>query len=229
MRSVISKLKKEELENIFFEVLNAYSTPAFGTLPKSEIDLVILEAMINCKHIDDEPTTYELVSKLKITNTKAKKLIYERELRKYNLSELDEKAREVLSNPLIQKEGDLFLFEIDNPLLIDHIKNRLRTLGHLSDGSYSSSIIRLTSNGMKALVQYYITEDITQVEHKLATKGLEQTTIKGFVSALVKKIGRKFADDTGEEVAENIKEYLLPLFTDINDEYLSKVKEFFDE
>ena len=123
----------------------------------------------------------------------------------------------------------MLLFEIDNPLLIDHVKNRLKILGHLSDGSFSSSIIKLSSNAMRELVVYYIKDDIKDVERKLALKGIEQSTIKGFISSLLSKVGRKFADDTGEEVAQNIKEYLAPIFVNINDEYLNKVKEFFDE
>ena len=82
---------------------------------------------------------------------------------------------------------------------------------------------------MRELVVYYIKDDIKDVERKLALKGIEQSTIKGFISSLLSKVGRKFADDTGEEVAQNIKEYLAPIFVNINDEYLNKVKEFFDE
>lgn len=225
----LNSLSKEQLEAILLKLLSSYTTPAFGTLPKSEIDLLMLEAMIQCGYIGGEPNTYELVSKLKVTNTKAKKLIYERELRKYDLAKLDKKATEVLSNPIIQKDGDLFLFEVDNPLLIDHIKNRLKTLGHLSDGSFSSSIIKLSSTAMKELVKHYIKDDVSIVERKLASKGIEQTTIKGFVSSLVNKLGRKFADDTGEDVVKGIKYYLGPLFEEISDEYLDRVKGFLSE
>ena len=229
MKQLLQTLEKDNLVKILTDIFTSYTTPAFGTLPKSEIDLVLLDAIIKSGYISSEPNGYELVSKLKITNTKAKKLIYERELRKYDLTQLDNKAKEVLSNPIIQKEGNLFLFEIDNPLLIDHLKNRLKILGHLSDGSFSSSIIKLSSNAMRELVVYYIKDDIKDVERKLALKGIEQSTIKGFISSLLSKVGRKFADDTGEEVAQNIKEYLAPIFVNINDEYLNKVKEFFDE
>jgi hypothetical protein len=229
LKQLLQTLEKDNLVKILTDIFTSYTTPAFGTLPKSEIDLVLLDAIIKSGYISSEPNGYELVSKLKITNTKAKKLIYERELRKYDLTQLDNKAKEVLSNPIIQKEGNLFLFEIDNPLLIDHVKNRLKILGHLSDGSFSSSIIKLSSNAMRELVVYYIKDDIKDVERKLALKGIEQSTIKGFISSLLSKVGRKFADDTGEEVAQNIKEYLAPIFVNINDEYLNKVKEFFDE
>ena len=191
MKQLLQTLEKDNLVKILTDIFTSYTTPAFGTLPKSEIDLVLLDAIIKSGYISSEPNGYELVSKLKITNTKAKKLIYERELRKYDLTQLDNKAKEVLSNPIIQKEGNLFLFEIDNPLLIDHVKNRLKILGHLSDGSFSSSIIKLSSNAMRELVVYYIKDDIKDVERKLALKGIEQSTIKGFISSLLSKVGRK--------------------------------------
>ena len=139
------KINKNELVDIFSSLLSSYCQPSFGTLPKSEIDLLMLESLIGIKYISKEPQVYELVSKLKITSTKARKLIYERELRKYNENELDDKVKQILINPIIQKNGDLFLFEVENPLLIDHIKNRLKSLDYLSDGSFSPSIIKLSS------------------------------------------------------------------------------------
>jgi hypothetical protein len=229
MIKLLESLSKKQLETILLKIFSSYTNPVFGTLPKTEIDLLMMEAMIECGYINNEPDTYEIISKLKVTNTKAKKLIYERELRKYDLEQLDKKIIEILSNPIIQKDGNLYLFEVDNPLLIDHIKSKLKILGHLSDGSFSSSIIKLSSTAMKELVRYYIKDDISVVESKLAAKGIEQNNIKGFLSSFLNKLGKKFADDTGEEVVQNIKEYLSPLFVNISDDFLDKVKKILDE
>jgi hypothetical protein len=205
----LAKTNKNELVDILSFLLSSYCQPSFGTLPKSEIDLLMLESLIDIKYISKEPQVYELVSKLKVTSTKARKLIYERELRKYNENELDDKVKQILINPIIQKNGELFLFEVENPLLVDHIKNRLKSLEYLSDGSFSPSIIKLSSKAMNELVKSYIDKkNIKKVERILSKKGIEQPTIKGFVVAGLKKLARKAVDDVGDDMIESTEDFL---------------------
>ena len=95
--------------------------PAFGALPKSEIELLILAALGEIGAISSEPGVYELVSKLRVTRTKARNLIYERELRRLSTTELDSRVKNLLKRPIIQKTGDQFVLEVENPLVSDHL------------------------------------------------------------------------------------------------------------
>ncbi len=40
--------------------------PAFGALPKNEVELIVLNVLEKLRAIDEEPELYEFVSKLKV-------------------------------------------------------------------------------------------------------------------------------------------------------------------
>lgn len=63
-----------------------------------------------------EPQVYELVAKLRVTRTKARNLIYEWELRRSKPQDLDERERELLRKPVIDKTGKHFIIEVENTL-----------------------------------------------------------------------------------------------------------------
>ena len=132
--------------------------PAFGALPKIEVELIFLEALIQLGVIDDEPKVYDLVSTLHITRSRARNLIYERELRRSTTEVLDEKVRELLCNPLIQKNRQ-YLLEIDNPLVSDHLRDKVQKLGYITDGSFSPNIVKLGLDAISALIESYLSQD----------------------------------------------------------------------
>ena len=137
-------------------LLERFLDPAFGALPKSEIELLILGALEEVGAISGEPSVYELVSKLRVTRTKARNLIYERELRRLTLDELDSRVRNLLKRPIIQKAGDQFVLEVENPLVSDHLRSKVQALGHISDGSFSPTIVKLPLDAVVALIEFYI-------------------------------------------------------------------------
>jgi hypothetical protein len=90
--------------------------------------------------VDKHPTIYDLVGKLKVTREKSRKLIYERALRKSSSTDLDLMVIEALKNLILAKDGKFFILEIENPLLLDHLRSQVTKLGFISDGSFSPSI-----------------------------------------------------------------------------------------
>lgn len=216
-------------KEILEKLLTACINPAFGTLPKAEIDLLILEALIDLKVISQNPNSYDLISKLRVTNTKAKKLIYERELRRKTTEQLDEEVKKILTNPIIQKEKDLLLFKIDNPLVIDHIKFRIRDLGYLTDGSFSSNIIKLSTKAFREIVISYMSEDIKIIEKKLSEIGIESKNFRGFFNTLLTKVGKRIGNDIGEELATDLSKYITPLFSEIKENTFNHIKELFKQ
>ena len=65
------QLNKEVLDRFLIQYLN----PAFGALPKQEVELLVLKLLVDLGAVDARPSIYELVSKLKVTRTKARRLI----------------------------------------------------------------------------------------------------------------------------------------------------------
>ncbi|HMN14902.1 MAG TPA: hypothetical protein PKD55_21495 [Bellilinea sp.] len=77
--------------------------PAFGGLPKSEIELLfgLLEKV---GALSQNAGNYELVSKLHITNSKSCRLICQCELRRMSRADLDQRVKQALKRLLRMAE-----------------------------------------------------------------------------------------------------------------------------
>jgi len=128
----LKKAKPEQKDRALSILLEGGLRPAFGALPKREMDLLVLEALIALGYIDKDPQVYDLVQRLRITRSRARALIYDRELRRQDTDSLDAMAIALLKRPLLQAQGYAIALEIENPYLADHIRNRVRSLGHVS-------------------------------------------------------------------------------------------------
>lgn len=199
---------KDALDAFLIEFL----APAFGALPKQEVELLVLRLLTQIGAVSNRPSIYELVSGLKITRAKARRLIYDQELRSRSQQELDNDMRLLLRRPIVQKRGDLFALEIENPLLADHLRARLQEQGHLTDGSFSPSLVTLTLDAMSALIESQISGADKDATFKaLVAAGAPDKTLKGVLKSALKRLGERIADDTGEAVAEEVSHYLGPL------------------
>ena len=194
------------------EFLTSFLDPAFGALPKSEVELLVLRLLAQVGAVSERPSVYELVSKLRVTRAKARRLIYDQDLRCRTQEELDSDIRQLLRKPVIQKRGDSFALEIENPLLSDHLRAKLQTLGHVTDGSFSPSLVTLTLDAMVALIEEQLSKaDRSETFEALVKAGAPDKTLKGVLKSALKKLGEKIADDTGEAVANEVSNYLGPL------------------
>src|SRR5512143_2090654 len=137
-------------------LLEAYTTPAFGVLPKREIDLLVLETLVSVKLLPAEPSIHDLIRTLRITRSRARSLIYDRELRRMGGTDLDAVLKEALRRPLLQKQGDLFALEIENPVVADHLRQKLSDLGYATDGSFSPTVVRLGLDAAVVLLESYL-------------------------------------------------------------------------
>lgn len=209
-------------------LLERFLDPAFGALPKSEIELLILGALEEVGAISAEPVVYELVSKLRVTRTKARNLIYERELRRLTPAELDSRVRSLLKRPIIQKAGDQFVLEVENPLVSDHLRSKVQALGHISDGSFSPAIVKLPLDAVVALIEHYIPmEQRGPIRDTLVAAGAPDTSFKGVLKAVLKKVALKVASDTGEALLDNASEYISPIVDATIGHLADKISEVF--
>lgn len=215
---------KEALDRFLIHYLD----PAFGAIPKQEVELLVLKLLVDLGAVDARPSIYDLVSKLKVTRSKARRLIYDRELRLRTPEELDEDVRAVLRSPVIQKRGENFALEIENPLLSDHLRAKLRTLGHVTDGSFSPSLVTLTLDAMVALLDSQLSDtDKTLTYKALVAAGAPDTTLKGVLKSALKKLGEKVADETGGAVVEEVSDYIGPLIDSSKSAITSAFKSVF--
>ena len=209
IRLAVSAAEEEVVRDALSRLLHGATSPAFGTLTKRELELLLLEAAIAVGFLDQEPTVYAMVRGLRITRSRARSLMYDRELRRQSADSLDVLARRVLSRPLLQNQTYAVALDIENPLLSDHLRDTLRRLGHTSDGSFSPNLIRLTDEAAAALIEYFIpAKDLERVKEALFKAGVKDKSLKGALKAMLRKAASKVASDTGEAIADDLGDFL---------------------
>ena len=161
------------------------------------------------------PEIYELVSELRVTRAKARNLLYESKLRQTSKMELDQELKEILKTPIFLKDNDKIGIEIDNPYLVDHLRAKLKQLNHITDGSFSPELVRLTTDAFITLFESYLPEDSKEdIKQAFVEIGAQaDASLKGVLKGAFKKIGSKIADEAGGQVAESVGEYLEPVLS----------------
>lgn len=212
IKRIINTLPEAHAKAVLAQLLERYLSPAFAALPKNEVELLVLDALEQVGVISADPQVYELVSKLKVTRPKARRLIYDRELRHSSSADLDAKVKALLKRPLLQKQGELFVLEVENPLVSDHLRDKLQQLGYVCDGSFSPSLIKLGLEAITALIADLLSADEQeQVRLALVAAGAPDGSFKGVLKATLKKLASKVAADSGEALLDKAAGYLAPI------------------
>lgn len=212
IKLIINALPEAKAKAVLAQLLERYLTPAFAALPKNEVELLVLDALEQVGAISADPQLYELVSKLKVTRPKARRLIYDRELRHSSSADLDAKVKALLKRPLLQKQGELFVLEVENPLVSDHLRDKVQQLGYVSDGSFSPSLIKLGLEAITALIASLLNAaEQEQVRLALVAAGAPDGSFKGVLKATLKKVASKVAADSGEALMDKAAGYLAPI------------------
>ena len=199
VREAILNANEKTCQQALGDFLSRYLTPAFGALPKKEIDLMVLDMLETLKIISSEPKQYELAQRLHISQSKAGGLLYDRDLRRLLPTDLDRKVRDVLKSPIVQKQSDLFALEIDNKLVLEHLRAMVTDLGHATDGSFSPRLVKLSAEAFAALIEHCLDSDEqSRVKKALVKAGARGSTLKLLLEATVKLVGKKLVENTIE-------------------------------
>lgn len=215
----------DTLAGILEEILQKYSNPSFGSSSKRDIDILLFSALQDLGIIEPNPQIYDVVRLLHITRSKARNLIYESTLRRQEADKMDAYLKKELERVIVQpkflKEGDKICIEIDNPLLIDYIRQQLRDLGHITDGSFSSELVKMTSNAFTDLYVSILSDaNLSNIKAKFVALGLEQDkSPKAIVKQVLMSICRIVLGRAGEALAgsacEALKHWMAGQFDDI--------------
>ena len=152
---------------------------------------------------------YQDQLKQKLTSSKIRSLYHDIELRKLTIKELDEKVVDLLKRPLIVKSGKDFKLEVESSLLKDHLKAKIKLLGYLTDGSFSSEIIKLSDNAYFSLIEDLISENKQKsFKAELIKAGAIDVSLQGILRHASKHLLAKYTGDAAEKlVAESEKEF----------------------
>jgi hypothetical protein len=211
----IDSIDAEKIKTAFKELMKDYLTPAFGAISKRDFDILLFMKFQELGLFENNPEIYDIVSSLKVTRTKARNLLYEAKLRDTSQTDLDKELILLLQSPIFLKDNDKIALEIGNPFLTDHLRAKLKKLGHITDGSFSSELIKLTEKAYLSLFEDMLPDGKKdEIKKALIESGIAtDTSFKGVMKGVLKKLGKKFAGDVGDEIAENVGEYLAPIIT----------------
>ena len=170
----INAANNEIMGRTFKEILKKYINPAFGSMSKKDFEILLFTEMQNTGIIEKKPDVYNVISCLKVTRQKARNLIYESQMRNSSERELDDDLKKILLEFNIENDGEKIHIEITNPLLIDHIKWKLRTLNCIADSSFSTDIVRMSKDAYVKLFCKMIPEhDKEELKDALIKCGAE--------------------------------------------------------
>jgi len=181
--------------------LESFLNPAFGSLPKAEIEILVLDLLEQTGRITEieKSTQYLLATKLRISPTKAKNLLYNWSLRKkYEEKQFKEMLEKILLNPKYKTHRDndgWFFLQIENPLLLEYVKNRIQQLEHIPDGSFSSKIIKLQAEAFADLIEDCIgKENKNEILKKL---GIPDNSFKELLVETLKESAEQYIGKSG--------------------------------
>jgi hypothetical protein len=209
---------EDRLRSEIMSFLADFMTPAYGSLPKREIELRVLDLMRNLGVIDKGSTIYSLMSDLKVTRAKASQMMFDLEIRHHggNIEKLDELIKHALIETKFTKDGDYFVMEIENPLTLAHMRQRIRETGHISDTSFNSALVRAPVDAITDLMMSIVPIDQhDDIKAALIEAGAPDGSVKAVIKGALKNLGRKVvgaaADEVVDAVFNNSAEYLQPL------------------
>lgn len=217
----INSLSGEQAKEALEALLKSYLEPAFGALPKREIDLLFFSMLKKTGYVGAESSLYSIMSDLKVTRGKARSLLYDTNVRAVTKSELNELLREDLSKAGFSKDGNYFVIEIENPLLQAHLRDLVRRLGHVTDTSFNQSLVRMSFEAVGELAEAILGSDRQHLRKALVKAGAADGSLKGIIAGALKQLGKRVAGEAGDRFAEGVVievgSFLKPLFQTASD------------
>jgi len=215
---MLENITNEKMVELLKDFLNDYISPSFGSLSKKEIDLRVFELFIKAGVIAEDASVFSLISKLKISRAKARSLIYDYNLRKYDENKLKRDLKKLLKDGAIEKSTSIKI-EVDNPYLIDFIRDILKEHRLIADGSFKPEILILTTKAYCVLLESCLDDTEKKIVLRyLYGDNIAKELLTGFVSKLLEKY-------TGKDSADKI----LKLGKMIYEQKSSGVKEWIEQ
>lgn len=200
LTNIDDKIAKESL----IRIIGAYLEPSFGAMPKRDIDLMLFSELYNLGVFSKQSKTelFNVISNLKITRQKARNLIYESQLRAVDGLNLQDELCELLSNPIVEKLDQINL-EVDNPLLMDYLKSKMKQLHCLTDGSFNQDIVKMSVEAFSKLLQDCFEIKKGKANEKLRELGLKEGAKDVFIDVIKSSI-KKILGDASSAIVEDV-------------------------
>ena len=185
-----------------YDVIDEYLNRGFGSMTKNDFEVWIFHQLLQ-NQLKDK-SNYEISRRLKIPESKVKRLRYEADLKFVDEKESEERRKQelnrLLEKAVVKRSGTLIQFVVEDPALRKYLDYKLKQKNTFSDSSFNSEIVSISIDDYEILLEM---SDISGKEIKqlldaakkklndksLTLKGLLQILIKGFTEGLGQGLG----------------------------------------
>ncbi len=198
--------------------LDRYLTPAFGSLTKSELDLLVFSLLHEVGYFRPSDSQYDIARRLRLTPTRVRSLTMQMQLRDTSQTETSLVARLVdcLSTARFVKDGAMISFGVEDPLLSADIAARLKSLGAITDSSFNREIVKIPRDAFADLVGTLLPPDRRETVRKaLIQAGVPDGSWKGVLRGALAKAAAKLAGTAGEEAVKEVQDLAGPAIKDL--------------
>ena len=225
----LNEADANDVKKRFIELVESYLQPSYGSMSKRDFEILLFMKLQELGAIQKDSDLYQLIKDLKISRLRVRNLLYEAKMRTSNEKDLDDELIQLLKKPVFLKDGDKVAIEIQNPLLTDHFKFKVKELGFITDGSFSAELVKLNYLAYIALVDSMISTEAKEETVKMFIDAdiMKDKSFKGVLTEIVKKIGAKFANEAGEQAIEEVFKYLSPIISGQIEPVKDKLLELF--
>jgi hypothetical protein len=215
--TILKSKEQSVLADSLSALLFALCNPSSGASKSIDSEIAVVTCLQSLGILNEKLDEYDLVFNLKITKTKARNLIYQKSLRESSgdTFNFDQPLVDLLCNTRIIREGKWYIIEVPNPFTLDLLKSKIRKLGFISDGSFSSSIAKIQLECLASLIESLIPEeDKNGLIRKLKGYPIQGELLKGLICGSLIVLGNKLAGDTGQIISEEVSESLSKFISD---------------
>lgn len=186
------------------QFLSEYLKEGFGSLPKREVDILVMNLLLNLGELAGE-SNQDLSIRLRATESKVKRLRYEARL-KYP-PEPDYVKLEffyILSKSKYAMNTGKIIFAIEDDYIRHAIQGKLKAKGMFADTSFNTELIKIDPKFLVSVLGELYSEEIAQdfqngfdaMESQMSEEGFDVIgTFSTFIIAFVNAAAQKIALD----------------------------------
>jgi hypothetical protein len=195
------------------ELVSRALEPAFGALPKTELDLLVFQLLLKSGALRETSPIYETARALRVTPAKIRSLMFQIKLRDPAATEDSLRAAlaQQLSKLKFARDGEQVVFGIEDPLLQADVVARLKKLDVTPDFSFNRELLKIPLSAFVDLLDVVL--DATQKREVIAglnRAGFPDTSFRGVVVAALGKLAEKFADEAGKKALDALADAATP-------------------
>lgn len=178
-----------------------YFGQALGSLPKTEIDLLVFGLLIEQGVIDPDGPVFAIARALNVTPAKARNMLFQYQLRAIDDAQMDALVLGTIAKAKITVDDKRLSLGIESPLVRAAIDGRLKQRGVFADISLSGDILRVPLDRFGEFVGTILTVDQAQaLQRDLKREGhLKRSALKAGLTGFALEVGKGGAGAIGAQ------------------------------